>query len=214
LDGRDTVYIAWAVGEDPSADIHVASSDDQGRSFGEPHVRVGGTGRADAPRLVVDREGRVHLVYAESPSGPAGSARIHYTHSPPGALRFEAPRAVGDGRFPQLALDGQGGLYVAWERVAGPGERPRGLGFSYSPDRGGAFSSPSVVPETDAPQRGFNSGLQGLFMKKLAVSPTGAVALAHSTHQPEETSRVWLLRGQAPREGRPPPAARRPHPRD
>jgi hypothetical protein len=100
----------------------------------------------------------------------------------------------------KLVLDGQGTLhlvYVVWERFSEPSARPRGLGFSRSIDGGRTFSPPTVVPGTAEPRRGFNGGQQGLLMRKLAVSPAGAVAVGHSTHQPEEKSHVGLIRGRA-----------------
>lgn len=203
--GRDgTVYVAWTVGEDPSADIHVAKSDDSGRTFGEPRIAVDSHGRADAPKLVLDGQGTLHLVYAESAARPAEGARIRYTHSAGGELRFRTPRDIvgsggepWSGGFPHLDVDGQDRLYVVWELFPAPSARPRGLGFSRSIDGGRTFSPPTVVPGTAEPRLGFNGGQQGLLMRKLAVSPAGAVAIGHSTHQPEETSHVWLIRGRA-----------------
>jgi hypothetical protein len=199
-----TVYLAWTVGEDPSADIHVAKSDGSGRPFGEPRIAVDSNGRADAPKLVLDSQGTVHLVYAESAAGEAGRPSIRYTRSAGGELRFETPRDLAGnggepwaGGFPHLAVDGQDGLYVVWELFPEPSARPRGLGFSRSMDGGATFSPPTVVPGTSEPRPGFNGGQQGLLMRKLAVSPAGLIAVGHSTHRPEETSRVWLILGHA-----------------
>jgi hypothetical protein len=56
---------------------------------------------------------------------------------------------------------------------------------------------PSVVPGTVNPELGFNGSRQGLLMRKLAVNESGAVAVVNSTFKRNETSHVWLFRGQA-----------------
>jgi hypothetical protein len=203
--GDGTVLLAWTVGEDSAADIHVAQSEDQGRSFREPHAVVASPGRADAPKLAVDRKGTVHLVYAEYVRGEP--PRIRYTRSSGGGLRFERPRdvaaggqALEAGSFPQLALDGDDRLYVLWEHAADASERASALGFSRSSDAGTTFQPATAVPRVAGPQLGFNGSQQGLLMRKLAVSPTGTLAIANSTHQPGEASHVWLIRGEARRD--------------
>jgi hypothetical protein len=75
--------------------------------------------------------------------------------------------------------------------------RPRALGFARSNDGGLSFAPPSVVPGTADPALGFNGSLQGLLMDKLAVNEAGAVAVVNSTFKRNETSHVWLIRGQA-----------------
>lgn len=71
-----TVYLAWTVGNDRSADIRVAQSDDGGQTFGRPYVVGAGPGHADAPRLAAGRTGTLHLVYAESEDGPSGRYHV------------------------------------------------------------------------------------------------------------------------------------------
>lgn len=68
--GDETIYLAWTVGEDPAADLRLAKSDDGGRSFTEPRVVHASDGHADAPQLVVDGRGTIHLVWGESPAAP------------------------------------------------------------------------------------------------------------------------------------------------
>jgi hypothetical protein len=69
VDPRGVVHIAWTVGEDRAADIHLASSTDGGRSFGTPKLALKSDGQSDAPKIAVDGKGTLHLIYAESPAG-------------------------------------------------------------------------------------------------------------------------------------------------
>jgi hypothetical protein len=206
VDAEGAVHLAWTVGEDKAADIRFATSVDHGRSFGEPRIVFDSDGHADAPKIAVDGTGTVHLVYAESPAGPFGRYHIRYTRSSDGGRTFEEPREISSPQsqqfesvsFPALSLDGEDNLYVIWELFPVRIAYPQGLGFAYSSDRGQTFASPSVVPGSVDPALGFNGSQQGLLMRKLAVNQAGAVAVVNSTFRKDETSRVWLFRGQPP----------------
>lgn len=204
VDAAGAVYLAWTVGEDRAADIHLARSVDQGRSFGAPRIVVDSTGHADAPKIAADGRGTVHLVYAESPAGPFGRYHVRYTRSSDGGRTFEAPREISRPHseqfasvsFPALRLDGADNLYVLWELFPSRGHYPRGLGFASSSDSGRTFASPSIVPGSADPALGVNGSQQGLLMSKLAVNGAGAVAVVNSTFKRNEASHIWLFRGQ------------------
>jgi hypothetical protein len=199
----NTVYLAWTVGEDAAADIHVAKSGDAGRSFGAPRIAFESDGHADAPKIAVDSASTVHLVYAESPAGPFDRYHIRYTRSNDGARTFDKPREISSplpqgfksSSFPALSVDGEDNLYLLWELFPDKRDRSRGLGFTVSSDAGRTFASPSVVPGSADPALGDNGSRQGLLMRKLAVNAAGAIAIVNSTFKRGETSHVWLFRG-------------------
>ncbi len=201
------VYLAWTVGEDRAADIHFAKSVDRSQSFSVPRIVFESGGHSDAPKIAVDGKGTVHLVHAESPAGSFGQYNILYTRSFDGGNTFEVPREIsspqteklGSVNFPALSLGGGDNLYVIWELFPGRGNRPRGLGFTYSNDGGRTFVSASAVPGSIDSMLVFNGSLQGLLMRKLAVNAAGVVAVVNSTFKVNEMSRVWLFRGQAAR---------------
>jgi len=201
-DDRGYVYLAWSIGEDRAADIHFAGSTDQGRSFGEPHVVSASDGHADAPKVVSDSKGVLHLVYAESPEAPFQASRIKYTRSHDGGRSFETARTLASpheeqyesAHFPGIAVDSQNNLYVIWELLPGRRGYSQGLGFTVSSDAGRSFASPVVLPGSSGPANGLNGSQQGLLMKKLAVNSEGAVAVVNSTFASGKKSRVWLLR--------------------
>jgi hypothetical protein len=204
VDAQGDVYLAWTVGEDTAANIRLAKSTDQGRSFGEPRIVGAGKGHADAPKLAVDGKGTVHLVYAESPAGPFDRYYIQYTRSNDRGRSFEAPKEIARSHterfanmhFPALSVDGQDDLYVIWELFPRQGSYSQGLGFTVSSHAGRMFAPPSVVPGSVDPALGFNGSQQGLLMRKLAVNEAGAIAVVNSTFKRNEQSRVWLFRGQ------------------
>jgi hypothetical protein len=198
----DTVHLAWTVGEDPAADIRVATSTDGGQSFGPPELVAASSRHADAPRLAVGSRNTLHLAYAEA-DRPFGAYEIRYARRGPGEARFSPPRAItsADGRevasvhFPALAVGEDDALYVLWERFPSLGDRPRGLGLTRSADGGQTFAAPIVVPGSNRPERGFSGSQQGLLMRKLDVAG-GHIAIVNSTFAPGQASHIWLHLGQ------------------
>jgi len=198
------VYLAWTIGEDKAANIRVAKSIDHGRSFSEPRIAFESDGHADAPKIAVDGEGTVHLVYGESPAGPFERYHIRYHRSNDGGRTFEAPREISapqseqfkSAGYPALSLDGEDTLYIVWELFPGRRTYPRGLGFVHSNDRGTTFASPSVIPGSADTALGVNGSRQGLLMRKLAVNGAGAIAVVNSTFKKSEASHIWLFRGR------------------
>jgi len=97
-----TVHLAWTVGENKSADIHIATSGDAGCSFGPPRVALRSSGHSDAPKIAVDAKGTIHLVYSESADGPFGRYRILFVRSTDGGLcdqRMAGGRSRSRGKF-------------------------------------------------------------------------------------------------------------------
>lgn len=200
--GDRTVYLAWTVGEDDSADIHLAKSTDAGATFGEPKIVARSKGYTDAPKLAVGPQGTLHAVYAESAGGPFDRYQIRYTRSTDAGRTFEPPREISQpapkgyaaAGFPDLGIDAGGNAYVIWELYQ-DGQRPRGLGLAVSRDDGRNFTRPVLVPDSVDPAGGANGSHQGLLMKKLAVNDAGAVAIVNSSLKQNERSRVWFMRG-------------------
>jgi hypothetical protein len=203
VDADNTVYLAWTVGEDRTADIRVAKSGDAGRSFGAPSIVLESAGHADAPKIAVDSKGTVHLVYAESLTGPFERYHIRYAQSTDGARTFNGPREISNplppgfesANFPALSVDAENNLYILWELFPDRQDRPRGLGFTVSRDAGRTFGLPIVVPHRADLALGYNGSRQGLLMRKLAVNAGGAIAVVNSTFKRGEGSHIWLFRG-------------------
>jgi hypothetical protein len=199
------VYLAWTVGEDNSADIHVSRSLDGGQSFSPSTRPTPSPNYSDAPKLAVDSGGVLHLVYAESSGGPWAEYHVRHTSSTDAGRSFAPSRSISARRpdgtrsmaFPAVAVDGRGRLYVLSELYGDARRPPRGLALSISQDGGKSFSEPSLVPASADPSGGINGSSQGLLMKKLAVNRSGTVAVVNSSLKPDSHSRVWLMRGAA-----------------
>lgn len=162
-------------------------------------------GHSDTPKIAVDGNGTVHLVYSESGDGPFGGHRILFARSTDGAQSFEKPREIsspqsnqfGSVNFPSLSLDGKGNLYVIWELFARRKSYSRGLGVTYSSDGGQTFAPPSIIPGSMDPAHGINGSQQGLLMRKLAVNGSATIAVVNSTFKAKQASHIWLIRGKS-----------------
>lgn len=196
-----TVYLAWTTGTDEGADIQLAISTDRGATFSEPRAIAPSASYSDAPKLAVDRNGVLHLVYAESDGGPFGRFHIRYTRSTDGARTFDPTRDIsrasaGAAAYPALGIDARGNVHVIWELCPGLGEGPRGLGYAISHDGGHRFTSPATVPDSADAGGGTNGSQQGLLMQKLAVNDARQVAVVNSALKRNKHSRVWLIQGR------------------
>ncbi|WP_088534448.1 sialidase family protein [Geobacter sp. DSM 9736] len=199
-----TLYLAWTVGEQNSADIHLAASPNGGEPFHETNVVARTPGYSDAPKLEVDRKGVLHLVYAESLRDSIEPVKIIYTSTTDGGRTFLPPRDISGpvpkagsrAGFPDIEIDAEGKIYVVWESFQGRNERPRGLAIVCSKDGGRRFTIPKLIAGS-ADRDGYNGSHQGLLMKKLAVNPNGEVVLVNSSLVPNVRSRVWMVRGKS-----------------
>jgi hypothetical protein len=200
---KNSLYLAWTVGEEDSADIRVAKSTDKGRTFSEPAIVAQTKGYSDAPKLAIDRKGTVHVVYGESSGESFDRSYVCYARSHDGARTFEPgrqisrphPPSIEGAAFPALGLDEQDNVYVLWEVYPNRREHSRGLAISCSRDGGETFTAPAIVPDSTDPAGGWNGSHQGMLMRKLAVNGAGAVAVVNSSLKHGEKSRVWLMRG-------------------
>lgn len=202
--GQDgTIYVAWTVGEDDQADIHFTRSTDRGDSFDESRVVHLRSGHADAPKLGIDGDNVLHLVYGERDDGRNGRYRIIYSRASDESRTFSEPRIVSgafsrnmdSANFPMLRIDGDDRLIITWETYQNRRGRPTGTSFAISANGGESFSDPQPLPGTGDGEDGFHGSQQGLLMSKLAVNQSGHLAFVNSTYRQNQASRVRLFRG-------------------
>jgi len=168
--------------------------------FSKPiRLLTGSRGHLDAPRIVVDSKGVIHLVYAKSSDGLFGQYQIQYTNSNDGGETFKRSKEISAGikdqwsaGFPVIDIDSQDNLYIVWEIFPDRGYPSRGIGFTFSNNGGQTFKSPLIVPNSANPLLGFNGSQQGLLMRKLAVNRAGMIAIVNSTFRANVGSHIWL----------------------
>lgn len=205
------LYLAWALGEDASADIHIAVSRDGGKSFGPARRVYSSKGHSDIPQLATDSNGVVHLVHEESPGGMFAQSHIRHLQLRENGKAATTPRVVSSGiesssdlegghgaQAPALGTDRNGRIFVVWEHHPSNSQYARGLGFAFSPDGGKTFSEPELIPGSKDPAGGVNGSLQGALGSKLSVNDRGEIAVVNSHFDLNNRSRIVLIRGRAP----------------
>ncbi len=197
------ILLVWTAFGSSTADLRIATSADRGLSFGAPRIIRQGRGYSDAPRLAVDADGRVHLVYSESPEGPFGVSHVRYTQSEDRGESFQFSREIsllpdnpsaGAG-FPSIAILSHGAALVSWEHFPADAHHAHGVGFTHSEDERGRFMTP-VLAQDSKDDSAPNGGQQGRLMNKLSAGSRGAFAVVNSSFQQGQRSRIWLLRGR------------------
>ncbi|MFB6357090.1 MAG: hypothetical protein ABEJ65_11325, partial [bacterium] len=163
---------------------------------------------SDAPKIAVNSNQTVHLVFGESPSGPLQYYHVEYTKSDQGLKNFSEPiqlsrrksGTVLSSHFPSLELDGHGNPIVQWELFRDKSRHPKGLRITYSPNQGDTFLAPIMVPKSNQPEGSFNGSQQGLLREKVAVNEQGEIAVVNSTFLENVSSDIWLWRGSINKE--------------
>lgn len=159
VDAGGRLWLAWAGG----GAISVARSSDGGRSFSPAVVvaRPGAAmdGGADArPQIVVDPKGRVVVAYSQF-KDKAYNAQVLMTTSADDGASFSPPRTLSSDpasqRFPALALDAQGALFVSWldkrtaaaARKQGVAQAGAAVAYAWSRDGGVTFSTERIAQD-------------------------------------------------------------------
>ena len=196
------VHLAWSVGEDPAANIHIASSADGGRTFGPARVVHASPGHADTPFLLAVDDTLV-LAYGYSDPRRAEPSRLAVTHSEDQGASFRRPEFVAHGPeledvglgFPSMALS-EAGIVLIAERIPPPTGPRRGLAAARL-SMSGEASPAEPIPGSSGPPLGPNGGRQGPLMHKVATDGATRVALVHSTFERNQRSAIWLFEGRA-----------------
>ena len=196
------VLLAWSEGDSPYADIRIAASEDLNEGFSAPATALEHPGHADAPSLVVDDDGIVHLAFGAIPANDLEDyrqphhRRLHVSRADAATLAFASPTRLDaddwPGGFPTLSRDDRR-LYLVWQRYPHPTDRPWGLAFTHAPLESATFGPVEPVPGTvETP---YNGGLQGQLKRRMAVNRHGEIAIAQSRFIPGRHSDILLIRG-------------------
>jgi hypothetical protein len=139
VDGAGTIYVVWVDTATSNSTIQFSQSSDGGGSFSAPQNVSGTTGSSTNPRLFVDAQGGVNVVWVNN---APGNNDIFFSRSAAAGGSFSTPVNVSndaaDSLSPQLAVDASGNISVVWESDS----TPFGVLYSHSMDGGTSFSPP------------------------------------------------------------------------
>lgn len=164
-DSSGNVFAVWEDDGKSSGNILFSRSLDGGVSFSAPVSLSNTKTFPSAPRIVVDSNNGINVVWNDSPSG---NLDVFFSRSVDGGATFSSPVNVSHSSpsnapgNPQLATDSTGNIFVAWED-----DGVLGILFARSADGGVTFSSPMTV----------STNTTGSFMPELTLGPTGNIYL-------------------------------------
>ena len=178
-------YAAWEDSRSGNPDIYFARSTDGGATW-SANVKINDdAGSADQrnPSLAADESGGLYVVWSDRRNG---NYDIYFARSTDGGNTWSANVKVNSGadsldqRTPSLAVDGSGGLYVAWnDGFYGSAALSADIYFAQSTD-GGATWSAQVRLDDDT-----NSAFQ--YSPSLAVDGGGNLYAAWDDRRNDES---------------------------
>ena len=160
LDGGGRLHLLWS---DDSPFEDVLTSENHGNRadgftlFSFP-INLANVPAA-SPSVAVDKNGSFYVVWSGGPTGGTGSEGTFFSRSDDGGSTFTSPAlkisssgAVSPA-FPQVAVDSNGNVNVAWEQptaaLKGDGSDMFNVFFARSNDRGNTF--PTVLQVSTSP---------------------------------------------------------------
>ena len=178
-----TIYVSWqryaydgTLGQWDS-DVHVARSTDGGSSFG-PSVKVSDAVNNQFKSTVgVGPSGNVYVAWSDFRADSSGD--VYFARSTNGGASFSANIRVNSTTsqaqvYPELAIDGNERVYVAWVDARRTGDGANDVYMARSADLGLTFGAELRVSDTDLPA---NAAVDYLY-PVITAAGNGFVAVA------------------------------------
>jgi PKD domain len=120
VDPSGNINVAWLDLSTGNGDTYFSRSTNQGASFSAPVNLSGTSGSTDNPRVSNDANGNIYIVWQDTTGSSARD--IFFSASSNGGATFSAPQnlsgGLGDATFPQVAVDANNAVSVAWQLSA------------------------------------------------------------------------------------------------
>jgi hypothetical protein len=138
VDPSGNIYVVWSDNSPGYPAIFFAASSDAGITFSTPLNLSNDPGGSNPPRIAVDLNGDINVVWA----GTSGSKSGVLSRSIDGGATFPASATIANNlkRTPIITLDSSGNIYVGWADSIS-----FNVFFSKSMDGGATFSNPTQV---------------------------------------------------------------------
>lgn len=196
------IYLIWTYGEANKENIHFAKADEIKNPFILKGPAVIKNGFLDAPRIVIDKLGNLHLVFSWALERFSNQGDIYYSKLNVGEKSFSQPikisRTTNEWRrfsYPNIVIDNNN-IYVLSELFIGQEFRSRGLGLIYWNMKEDNNFNFFVIRDDRKDNLGINGSLQGVLSDKLAINSEGKIVIINSTFNKNNSSHIWLYRSE------------------
>src|SRR3984893_3507673 len=139
VDAAGNINVVWEDDTATNYNILFSRSTDGGVTFSTPKNVSSSTGFSSNPRISVDSQGAINVVWVDN---TPGNQDIFFSRSTDNGLTFSTPQNLSndtaDSGNPQMAVDASGNISVVWENE----NITFGIFFSQSNDGGATFSKP------------------------------------------------------------------------
>ncbi len=166
VDAAGNIYAVWEDDTANNSNILFSRSTNGGATFSVPRNLSNSSGWSFNPRISVDGQGGINVVWV---SDAPGNNDVFFSRSTDGGGSFSTPlnlsHDAADSLSPQLAVDASGNISIVWESD----NISFGVLFSHSTDSGATFSAPlDLATNTGGsfgarPTRAPHSQLQRIF---------------------------------------------------
>jgi hypothetical protein len=164
VDATGNINVVWEDDTANNSNILFSRSTNGGATFSAPKNLSNTSGWSLNPRISVDSQGGIDVVWV---SNAPGNQDIFFSRSTDGGGTFSTPRNLSNDAptsgSPQIAVDASGNISVVWESD----DITFGVLFSHSTDGGATFSKPVNLAT--------NSG--GSFGPQLVVAVDGSISV-------------------------------------
>lgn len=135
------INVVWEDDGSGISKISFSRSTDKGATFSAVKKVSNGTGNASGPVIAVDQSGNIDLAWVDD---SPGRFVIMFSRSADKGATFSSPanasNVTGDSANPQMAVDANGNIYVAWQNNTSTVFN-RDVFFAHSGNGGATFSS-------------------------------------------------------------------------
>src|ERR1700680_1223158 len=139
VDAAGNINVVWEDDTATNSNILFSRSTDGGVTFSTPKNVSSSTGFSSNPRISVDSQGAIDVVWVDN---TPGNQDIFFSRSTDNGLTFSTPQNLSndsaDSGNPQMAVDATANINVVWENE----NITFGIFFSQSSDGGVTFSKP------------------------------------------------------------------------
>lgn len=164
VDAAGNINVVWEDDTANNSNVLFSRSTDGGTTFSAPKNLSNSTGYSFNPRIAVDSNGGINVVWVDN---TPGNQDVFFSRSTDGGASFSAPQNLSndtpDSASPQIGVDSSGNISVVWEND----DITYGIMYRHSTDGGVTFSTVTNLA----------TNTTGSFGPQMAIGVDGSISV-------------------------------------